>query len=279
MNETVGNDLWSRRAQILAKVLDWVNQGRYEDHDSWMLFGGMGTDVGGEMKVLYEKSDADEETIHQTAGDLQVHAGKLFDAKRTSLEVRAPKLKVRGMEDLSHWQPEPGWRARPEPERSEVAECLDAKYSLELIGKLENIVRRAALLDPHEADTRQIHDDGVRAQFQEAHRCYLYGFNAACAILCRAILESALKAKVDPDHKIEYSLLRGQSYFKKLIELSRLVDPLPSHAEEVKRSGDNAVHDYQKFQKECESQGKMEDILGWTRAVLAALYEDSSIRS
>jgi len=44
----------SKRAQILTRVLEWFNQGRCEDHDSWMLFGSMGSEIGGETKILVE---------------------------------------------------------------------------------------------------------------------------------------------------------------------------------------------------------------------------------
>ena len=44
----------SKRAQILTRVLEWFNQGRCEDHDSWMLFGSMGSEIGGEAKILVE---------------------------------------------------------------------------------------------------------------------------------------------------------------------------------------------------------------------------------
>jgi len=272
MNHAEARDHWSKRAQILERVLDWVNQGRYEDYESWMLFGGMGADTGGESKVLFEKGDLEEEIFHEMMGDLQVQAGRLIDARRTSLEGRAPKPNIRGMEDLSTREPGRDWRAGAEPDQSEIAEYLDAKYSVEVIGKLEKIVRRAALLNPHEVNVSQIHDYNVKACFSEAHGCYLYGFNAACAVMCRAMLESALKAKLDPDHKIEYGLKKGQSLFKELIRLARLDDPLPGAAEEVKRSGDCAAHNYGQFQKEYESQGKMEHVLDTTRAVLAALY-------
>ncbi len=41
----------------------------------------------------------------------------------------------------------------------------------------------------------------IKQYFEEAHQCYLYGFNIACAVLCRSILESAFIERFDPPEK------------------------------------------------------------------------------
>lgn len=90
--------------------------------------------------------------------------------------------------------------------------------------------------------------------------------------MCRALLESALKERFDPFHKIENRLPKGHSLFKKLIEVAKLDDPLPERAERIKECGDWAAHSDSRFEKECESRSGVEDNLDWTRTILAALY-------
>ena len=208
------DEVYSRRARILKRVLDWINQDKFQDLDSWMLFGNRSvytvTDSeNGEQEVLCEGNKPEDERVHQALGDLRVYDGKVLDARRTSLSPRSPKAVVRGLEDSADIEPGPDWRAMEEPNPTERAEDLDALYSSELIGKLDKIVERATSLDPHMVDACQIPDPNIRAYFEEAHRCYLYGFNAACAVMCRAILESALKARIDPDGRIEWELRKG----------------------------------------------------------------------
>jgi hypothetical protein len=196
----------------------------------------------------------------------------MLDERRTSLNPQPPKAVVRGLEDSADFEPGPDWRALEEPSPAERVEDLDAHYSSELVGKLDKIVERATLLNPHDVDASQIHSPNTRAYFHEAHRCYLYGFNAACAVMCRAILESALKERVDPDHMIEMYLPKGQSLFRVLLEKSGLERALKDGAEQVKKDGDYAAHNYLKFQKECQGQGKLYENLVITRSTLAALY-------
>jgi hypothetical protein len=268
---------FSKRAGILKKVLDWVNQKRFEDHDSWMIFGNRGVmkvtvDTDPETEELYERNKPEHEQAYQVLGDLQVYGGKLLDARRTSLNPQPPKAIVRGLEDSADMEPGLDWRAVEEPSPTEKAEDLDAFYAAQLIGKLDKVVERATSLDPHKVDASQIHDSNIRAYFEEAHRCYLYGFNAACAVMCRAILESAIKSKVDPDHRIEMYLPKGQSLFRVLLEKSRLEKALKDGAEQVKMGGDFAIHNFKRFQKEYQSQGLVEVGLAVTRDVLANLY-------
>ncbi|HEV2378294.1 MAG TPA: hypothetical protein VG206_00705 [Terriglobia bacterium] len=255
-----------------------MNEERFEDHDSWMLFGGMSSrqtpaalDWAGVDSVLIPPWTSPEfERVQRGLGKLTIEGGRILDSRRTSLEKpRAPEDQLRtlfeqfGFDDL---------RDIPEPEMHGRAELLDAQFSHEIIKKLEKIVERAALLDPHEVSRDQIHHPSFRGCFQEAHRCYLYGFSRASAVMCRALTESALKDRFDAAGEIEAKLQPRQSLFNTLLKSARLADPLPEHAKEIWRCGGFAAHNDPKFGKEYESQGKLADIMCWTRGVLAALY-------
>ena len=185
---------FSKRARILKRVLDWVNQDRFQDLDSWMLFGNRwvytvtDSEGGEEKEVLCEGNKPEDEQVHQALGDLRSYDREVKRCKTDVTESRPPKPVVRGLEDPADIEPGPDWRATEEPSLTKTAEGLDAFYASQLIGKLEKVVERATSLDPHKVDASQIHDSNIRAYFEEAHRCYLYGFSLACAVMCRAIV-------------------------------------------------------------------------------------------
>jgi hypothetical protein len=271
---------FSKRASIFRRVLDWINQGRFQDHGSWMLFGNKvlieTTTNDTKSEELYEAYKPEHETLYKELGDLQVYGGKVLDARRTTLSSQPPGASIGESGILTNMELPPGWRTMQEPSPTERDDDLDALYSSELIGKLDRVVDRAASLDPHKVDVGKVHDSGTRAYFQEAHRCYLYGFNAACAVMCRAILESALKEKVDPDGMVERNLPKGASLFYLLLGKSGLEEALKCGAEQVKKAGDAAAHEYNNFQREYQGKGKIEEGLAVTRDVLARLYPRST---
>jgi hypothetical protein len=73
------------------------------------------------------------------------------------------------------------------------------RYSQELIELLPNIVAKASALQ--ELALGEIPNKSVQRYYREAHSCYFYGLNRACAVLCRAILEAALKEILGPSHR------------------------------------------------------------------------------
>src|SRR5438876_1102710 len=153
---------WSRRAPILTRVLEWVNAGIHPvEGDSWMVLGARVFEAknsnGEPMMILDERRGDPKE--RKWSSDMQVWVGKIFDARRTSLEQCAPKV-------CNVELPPSDWRAGAEPDPTEIADDLDTMYSMEVIGKLEEIVRRAALLSPHKINVGQIHKAEMRAYFQ-----------------------------------------------------------------------------------------------------------------
>jgi len=118
--------------------------------------------------------------------------------------------------------------------------ALDAKYADEVLTKLDKIVERASSLEPHQVNPESIAKRNLKAYFEEAHRCYLYGFHRACAVLCRAMLESGLRGK-DPDHE-------GKP-LEDLIQRSELKHALRYGADEVRKAGNLAAHDAAKFEE------------------------------
>ena len=108
----------------------------------------------------------------------------------------------------------------------------------------------------------------VQFLFEEAHRCYLYGFHLACAVFCRAILEGALKEVVDPQSETNQSI---HDMIGVAVEKSLLTDDRPRCAREVAKAGNRAIHDPEMFDRDYSAE-KVEEILTNTRKVLEELY-------
>jgi hypothetical protein len=266
---------FSRRARILKRVLQWVNQDRFEDYDSWMLFGNRGADTSGEQEELYKLSKPEDEPAYEILGDVQRDIGEMSAAKRTSLEPHPPK--ILGKEAPADW------RNKQEPPLPDVVEYLDAHYSSELLGKLDKLVERAVLLGPHEVNVSQVHDP-IRAYFKEVHNCFLYGLPIACAVLCRALLEAALKAKYEPqqqgtvwksskdlsrDERQRSTILRSldRALQEGVLDGSRV-----EAGENVKEAGDEAIHRLGDFRKRWGSDEQLRRLVEDTRKVLEDSY-------
>jgi len=105
--------------------------------------------------------------------------------------------------------------------------------------------------------------------FEKAHSCYFYGLNRAVAVLCRAILETALKEKLGADN-----------LWNELIEIAGQAaeggTPLLDHerieaAKKVYRAGNLAVHDEEQFDVRYRDVA-VEALLLDMRKILEDLY-------
>ena len=97
--------------------------------------------------------------------------------------------------------------------------------------------------------------------------CYLYGFNVACAVLCRAILESALQ-----------DVLSGEDRRKTVVGMANaannrglLTEERATWAREVDTDGNSAIHNAAKFERHYEPK-RIEEILLKARAVVEELF-------
>lgn len=117
------------------------------------------------------------------------------------------------------------------------------------------MVVRAIALDPIEITNSP--DPRIKSYFSEVHRCFLYGFRIACAVLCRALLESALIETVDPTGEInemrKQKELQGRekSYFLRLLDKAKARTILDGSrvrkGEQIKEAGDAGKLIYNKL--------------------------------
>lgn len=225
-----------------------------------------------------------EGSVEKLVSDSKVHAGRVQATGRTSLG-QPPKFKTNAINDLRPEQARALHHALEAlreksassgrsgtPSESEVLDRLDAAFAEEVLGKLPKIVNRAALLD--EINLDRVPDKSIRSYFDDAHRCYLYGFHVACAVLCRAIIESALAQIIDPKLAIKRNLNAQDSYIGKLVQEAKkrkiLADDRPDWAIRIRDAGNDAIHNLSSFKKGWV--GKLDEIVLNTRKVLLDLY-------
>ena len=287
---------------MLKKVLAWINQDRYEDHGDFIIFG-KGLDELGLRETEDEEDIAAE--ISGFVRDFEGDLGRLAAHGRTSigatpslgsLDLRkfspaARSLIVAALKELVKQPNETGARTVKTP-GSDI-DRLDAHYADGVLTKLDEVVRRAAHLDPLEKAT-VVPSPSVEKYFEEAHQCFLYGFPMATAVLCRAILEARLlelRHVLDPGNDLEdeggrSKLYSTKSHCKALIrraaEMGQLSDGRRGRdkrnsrhwAEEIIDAGNLAVHDRAEFDQKYGSGGganRLEHLLLATRKAVIEL--------
>jgi hypothetical protein len=282
----------SRRAEIFKKLVPHINSGRYFEWEGHFVFGSMTFEEFVERIASppgRRNNSNIEEAFLKLVSEIVTHQGKEMVSDRVTLGV-PPRLNLDALRELSGeerirlskfvegYLPEvkaiveqQGGRPDPAGEK----DSIDAALTEEMLGKLPKAVERATKFDKMELE-RSI-DPDVKRYFEEAHRCYLYGFNVACAVLCRALLEAALQTACDPSEKIKNSISREKSYFRELTDKAQreglLTDDKPSSAIQVRKAGDAAIHNHQEFERRWLP--KLGDLVDFTRKILIDLFEST----
>jgi hypothetical protein len=282
----------TKRSQLLGRALEFINLGQFRDLGDYLFFGDLE-----EYEGMYEPVAADElsQEVHSLASEIILHTkaelGRKASSERTAVGRKSSagwdgvfrKYSPEAIERLgralqAHWGREenassPTTKSAVD-EFAENPDNLDAYYATELLRKLPEIVSRVLRLE--KIDAENVNDHGVQGCFRDAHQCYLYGFRAACAVMCRAILEHGLRDVMDPRGDLEFATKgTGASYIGELLRLAKgkgLIRPdSESWGMEVKRAGDWATHNGTLFDREYPPQ-RIEEVLLKTRHILNELY-------
>ena len=99
------------------------------------------------------------------------------------------KLQYAGLE-----APAPAWQEIQRALDDQQNDLLRAAIALELLGLVEPAVLRATQL--RECVVATPSSEEADRYLDEATRCYFYGLFAACAVMCRSVLEEAIKQKL-----------------------------------------------------------------------------------
>ena len=271
------NDHLSKRAQLLAEILRYINDGNYERAGETWTFG-MGRGVS------RAHATQDEAVFQKMRRLVYDHVARTVAIQRTSLSsppaVDSLAAEFKKLMDeltpetrealgqafgsIATGQDSPVPESVPEAKRQ--LDALDRYYAEEVLEKLDGIVSRASALDRMGLEI--LPNRRVQFLFEEAHRCYLYGFHLACAVFCRAILEGALKEIADPQSETSQSI---HDMIAVAMEKSLLTDDRPRCAREVAKAGNKAIHDPEMFHRDYSAEG-VEEVLTNTRKVLEELY-------
>lgn len=275
------SDHLSKRAPLLAEILRYINDGRYgKTGEAWSFGLGQGASP--------EHCTKDEAIFRQMRRLVYDHVARTVALQRTSLsglptvDSLADEFK-KLMDELTPVTREAlGHAISPiaegqdslSPEEAcapgNQLDALDRYYAEEILEKLDRIVFRASTLDRMGLEI--VPNRRVQLLFEEAHRCYLYGFHLACAVFCRAILEGALKEVADPHSETNQSI---HEMIAMAVEKGVLTDDRPRCAREVAKAGNRAIHDPEMFDRDYSAE-KVQEVLINTRKVLEELYRLSS---
>lgn len=88
----------------------------------------------------------------------------------------------------------PGWQQIQRALDAQQNDLLRAAFALELLELVEPAVARATHL--RECVVSSSSSEEADRYLDEATRCYFYGLFTACAVMCRSVLEEAIKQKL-----------------------------------------------------------------------------------
>lgn len=159
-----------------------------------------------------------------------------------------------------------------------VSVAIVTHYAEEISNLFPKLIRRAERLRivPIEDKATPV----VQRYIEEASKCYVYGRFIACLIICRSVIEFALRDQLySRGQKRALDAMRNQrnDSLWNLIEYARLVFPkdlIPTldDADEVRRAARDAVHLAEPKPELCM------DMFVKTRGVLGELYSLESLK-
>lgn len=262
----------SRRSKFLKEMLDAFDS---EDPSKLMnLANDYQVDFWPVQWVVdgnQELSERDYAILAEMGKELKVLVGRMHSSARVSA---VPEDQWHKLEVAIH-----SYTQRLSPEAVRVLpsivdlfqmgklETLDSRYAEEVVSKLGKIVTRVGQLDALPPLTAP--NASVRKAFEEAHRCYLYGFQTACAALCRTMVDSALR-----------EVLRANGYkgalgeFREVLQLPEAKTVLGDFhcmADRIRRVGNDAVHNVSRFESEYPPH-TFQELLLVARRIIEHLY-------
>ena len=144
--------------------------------------------------------------------------------------------------------PTPAWQEIQRALDSQQNDLLRAAFALELLDLIEPAVIRAAHL--RECVVAAPSSEDADRYLDEATRCYFFGLYTACAVMCRSVLEEAIKQKLPPSLlRLVHTRYRNTATLGNLLhevnnnlQLTGIEADFPRIANQVNDTGKKAVH-------------------------------------
>lgn len=142
----------------------------------------------------------------------------------------------------------PAWQAIQRALDAQQNDLLRAAFALELLQLVEPAVERATEL--RECVVSAPSSEEADRYLDEATRCYFYGLFTACAVMCRSVLEEAVKQKLPPQlARLVRTRYRNAATLGNLLhevnnnfQLTGFDPDFPAVANRVNDVGKRAVH-------------------------------------
>jgi hypothetical protein len=173
----------------------------------------------------------------------------------------------------------PAWQEIQLALDAQQNDLLRAAFALELLGLVEPSVQRATHLRECVVETPS--SDEADRYLDEATRCYFYGLFTACAVMCRSVLEEAIKQKLPPQlAKLLRTRYRNTATLGNLLhevnnnlQLTGFDPDFPRVANMVNDVGRKAVH--QGIMNEDEARACLQN----ARTALELLLKQTTVNS
>lgn len=144
--------------------------------------------------------------------------------------------------------PTPAWQEIQRALDSQENDLLRAAFAIELLELIEPAVLRATHL--RECVVSVPCSEDADRYLDEATRCYFFGLYSACAVMCRSVLEEAIKQKLPPSlAKLVRTRYRSTATLGNLLhevnnnlQLTGFDADFPRVANQVNDTGKKAVH-------------------------------------
>lgn len=280
----------SRRSRILRRVLEYVNAGAWWAEKNGLLVFGKRETVEACMNSATPSVEISNDAIREAqavrsrvlasrgrrAAAKRVTIGKLPpESTKAEIEAWLLGLAPARREEVTKYILESLSACRVDPETGAPIkrdeDNLDAALAADLLDQLDKSVsttREYRVLRIRHASP------WVQQYFEEAHRCYLHGFEVACAVLCRGLLEAVLIDLVDPTYSLRRENGPHRSHLSCMIEAANgtfLSKNGVAAAELIRDCGNSAIHDLKQFREEYVP--RLGQIVDATRLIVTDLYK------
>jgi cell division septum initiation protein DivIVA len=152
------------------------------------------------------------------------------------------------LQQASNFASTPAWQEIQRALDAQQNDLLRTAFALELLELVEPAVARAAHL--RECVVASSSSEDADRYLDEATRCYFYGLFTACAVMCRSVLEEAIKQKL-PDSlaRLVRTRYRNAATLGNLLhevnnnlQITGIDPDFPRIANQVNDTGKKAVH-------------------------------------
>ncbi|MFY9676566.1 MAG: DUF4145 domain-containing protein [Terriglobales bacterium] len=284
------NKVNSRRSRILRRVLEYINAGSWWAERNGLLAFGTQTTVQACLDSAAPSVQISNDAVKEAQAvrsKVLASRGRRAAAKRVTIgKLPAESTKA----ELEQWLLGLAPARRAEVTRYILenlsACCVDPETGAAIVRDEDNLDAALAAdmldqLDRSVAATREYRvlrvkhaSPWVQQYFDEAQRCYLYGFEVACAVLCRGLLEAILIDLVDPTYRLSRYSRPHHSHLSCMIDAAKgkfLDDNGVAAAELIRDCGNSAIHDLKIFREEYVP--RLGEIMDATRRIVSLMYK------